>query len=184
MGSSTKTIAAMATDKNSNGFNFGTTTNVGGSFGNRFEGQRFAGATTAVVAAFQKQVPDFLRTTVPVLSCGGLTKRFLVPGWRMGWIVIYDRNNVFDHEVRKGLLCMSQRIIGSNTLVQGALPTILKSTPQSFFDNTISFVKKNAEIAFKKLRSVPGLMPVMPQGAMYMMVRVDMTRFPGITSDL
>merc|ERR1711970_181891 len=125
-----------------------------------------------------------LTTTVPVLSCGGLTKRFLVPGWRMGWIVIYDRNHVFDQEVRKGLLCMSQRIIGSNTLVQGALPTILKSTPQSFFDNTISFVKKNAEIAFKKLRSVPGLMPVMPQGAMYMMVRVDMTRFPGITSDL
>merc|ERR1711970_1709945 len=125
-----------------------------------------------------------LTTTVPVLSCGGLTKRFLVPGWRMGWIVIYDRNHVFDQEVRKGPLCMSQRIIGSNTLVQGALPTILKSTPQSFFDNTISCVKKNAELAFKRLRSVPGLMPVMPQGAMYMMVRVDMTRFPGITSDL
>merc|ERR1719206_540547 len=38
-----------------------------------------------------------LTTTVPVLSCGGLTKRFLVPGWRMGWIVIYDRGHVFDH---------------------------------------------------------------------------------------
>ena len=67
MVSSTKTIAAMATDKNSNGFNFGTTTNVGGSFGNRFEGQRFAGATTGVVAAFQKQVPDFLRTDPDVV---------------------------------------------------------------------------------------------------------------------
>ena len=54
----------MATDKNSNGFNFGTTTNVGGSFGNRFEGQRF---TTGVVAAFQKQVPDFLRTDPDVV---------------------------------------------------------------------------------------------------------------------
>ena len=67
MVSSTKTIAAMATDKNSNGFNFGTTTNVGGSFGNRFEGQRFAGATTGVVASFQKQVPDFLRTDPDVV---------------------------------------------------------------------------------------------------------------------
>ena len=28
--------------------------------------------------------------------------------------------------VRKGLMCMSQRIIGSNTLVQGALPAILR----------------------------------------------------------
>lgn len=40
-----------------------------------------------------------LSKTVPVLSCGGLTKRFLVPGWRIGWIVIHDRYDVFD-EVR------------------------------------------------------------------------------------
>lgn len=36
-----------------------------------------------------------LSENVPVLSCGGLTKRFLVPGWRLGWIVIHDRNNTF-----------------------------------------------------------------------------------------
>lgn len=37
-----------------------------------------------------------LSNNVPVLSCGGLTKRFLVPGWRLGWIVIHDRNNIFN----------------------------------------------------------------------------------------
>lgn len=125
-----------------------------------------------------------LTTTVPVLSCGGLTKRFLVPGWRMGWIIIYDRNNVFEKEIRKGLLCMSQRIIGSNTLIQGALPAILKNTPKSFFEDTINTIKRNAQLAFTKLKAVPGLMPVMPQGAMYMMVRVDMSRFPDFKSDL
>ena len=125
-----------------------------------------------------------LTTTVPVLACGGLTKRFLVPGWRMGWIVIYDRGHVFDQEVRKGLLCMSQRIIGSNTLVQGALPTILANTPKSFFDDTISVIQSNAKLAFRMLRGIPGLMPVMPQGAMYMMVKIDRGRFPGFGSDL
>jgi tyrosine aminotransferase len=117
---------------------------------------------------FQTYVPiASLTTTVPVLSCGGLTKRYLVPGWRLGWIVIYDRNHVFDEEVRKGLLCMSQRIIGSNTLIQGALPTILATTPKSFFESTINIVKRNAEIAYSKLKSVPGLMPVMPQVFVY-----------------
>jgi len=125
-----------------------------------------------------------LTTTVPVLSCGGLTKRFLVPGWRMGWIIIYDRNNVFAEEIRRGLLCMSQRIIGSNTLIQGALPTILKNTPRSFYEDTIKTIERNATLAFNKLRAVPGLMPVMPQGAMYMMVRVDMSRFPQFENDL
>ena len=104
-----------------------------------------------------------LTTTVPVLSCGGLTKRFLVPGWRMGWIIIYDKQNVFAQEIRKGLLCMSQRIIGSNTLIQGALPTILQNTPKSFFEETIQIIKSNADLAFQKLKEVPGLMPVMPQ---------------------
>ena len=79
---------------------------------------------------------------------------------------------------------MSQRIIGSNTLVQGALPTILANTPKSFFDDTISVIEHNAKLAFRKLRGVPGLMPVMPQGAMYMMVKMDRTRFPSFNTDL
>ena len=81
-------------------------------------------------------------------------------------------------------MCMSQRIIGSNTFIQGALPTILKNTPPSFFEKTIKTVKKNADLAFRKLRKTPGLIPIMPRGAMYMMVKMDMERFPQFTSDL
>lgn len=90
--------------------------------------------------------------------------RFLVPGWRMGWIIVHDRNGVFEKEVRlaksphesvvfnkmpiscvfqvrSGLQRLSQRIIGSNTIVQGAIPTILKNTPQEFFDRTVDHVE-------------------------------------------
>lgn len=50
-----------------------------------------------------------LSQNVPVLSCGGLTKRYLVPGWRLGWITIHDRNDVFKTSgIRKGLHCLSQ----------------------------------------------------------------------------
>ncbi|XP_045127295.1 tyrosine aminotransferase-like [Portunus trituberculatus] len=125
-----------------------------------------------------------LTEEVPVLSCGGLTKRFLVPGWRMGWITICDRGNVLDREARNGLQSLSQRIIGSNTLVQGALPTILASTPQSFFTDTLAQIQANAELSYSILREVPGLNPIMPQGAMYMMVGVDMAKFPGLKNDL
>ncbi|XP_050709914.1 tyrosine aminotransferase-like [Eriocheir sinensis] len=125
-----------------------------------------------------------LTDEVPVLSCGGLTKRFLVPGWRMGWITINDRNNVFEQEVRKGLQSLSQRIIGSNTLVQGALPSILANTPPSFFTDTLTVIQANAEMSYSVLREVPGLCPVMPQGAMYMMVGVEMASFPALKNDL
>lgn len=125
-----------------------------------------------------------LTQEVPVLSCGGLTKRFLIPGWRMGWIAIYDRNGILDKEVRKGLQSLSQRIIGSNTLVQGALPTILSKTPKDFFSNTIKQIEENARLCYNNIRAVPGLRPVMPQGAMYMMVGVDMDSFPQFDDDL
>nr|CAD7588082.1 unnamed protein product [Timema genevievae] len=146
-----------------------------------------------------------LSLEVPVLSCSGLTKRlvfnsfnvitdhdrqevspqlFLIPGWRMGWIIIHDRNGVFDQEVRKGLQRLSQRIIGSNTLVQGALPAILKNTPQEFYYNTLCILQNNALVAFEMLKNIEGLRPVMPEGAMYIMVGISMEHFPEFSSEL
>ncbi|OXA48342.1 Tyrosine aminotransferase [Folsomia candida] len=100
-----------------------------------------------------------LSKNVPILTCGGIAKRFLVPGWRMGWVLIHDRNNVLNVEVRGALNALTQRIMGSNTLVQGALPDMLRNTPKSFFAETIATVQTNAEIAFEKLQQCPGLFP-------------------------
>ncbi|GAB1870049.1 Tyrosine aminotransferase [Camponotus japonicus] len=125
-----------------------------------------------------------LSTEVPILSCSGLTKRFLVPGWRMGWIIIHDRQNVFETEIRKGLHCLSQRIIGSNTIVQGALPAILRQTPQNFFDDVIDILYSNSKLAYNCVVKIPGLKPIMPNGAMYMMVYIDLPGFPEFNSDL
>ena len=36
-----------------------------------------------------------LSVNVPVLCCGGLAKKYLVPGWRIGWVIIHDRNEIF-----------------------------------------------------------------------------------------
>jgi tyrosine aminotransferase len=34
-----------------------------------------------------------LSKTVPILTCGGLAKKFMVPGWRFGWVLVHDRQN-------------------------------------------------------------------------------------------
>ncbi|XP_076628264.1 tyrosine aminotransferase [Colletes latitarsis] len=125
-----------------------------------------------------------LSTEVPILSCSGLTKRFLVPGWRMGWIIIHDRQNVLEKEIRKGLHRLSQRIIGSNTLIQGALPAILRNTPQKFYDDVMCTLHNHSKLAYNCIIKVPGLRPIMPDGAMYMMVYIDLPCFPEFNSDL
>lgn len=42
-----------------------------------------------------------LSPEVPVFTLGGLAKQYLVPGWRIGWIMIHDpkkhAENVYIH---------------------------------------------------------------------------------------
>ncbi|GAB1293645.1 Tyrosine aminotransferase [Apodemus speciosus] len=125
-----------------------------------------------------------LSTNVPILSCGGLAKRWLVPGWRLGWILIHDRRDIFGNEIRDGLVKLSQRILGPCTIVQGALKSVLQRTPQEFYHDTLSFLKSNAELCYGALAAIPGLQPVRPSGAMYLMVGIEMEHFPEFENDV
>ncbi|XP_052747624.1 tyrosine aminotransferase [Galleria mellonella] len=125
-----------------------------------------------------------LSQDVPILTCGGLTKRFLVPGWRMGWLIVHDRHNILGKEIVKGLHNVASKILGPCTLIQRALPSILKNTPQSFFDEVVLFIENQAKLAYEELRRVPGLRPIMPQGAMYMMIEIKMSMFPKFENEL
>lgn len=92
-----------------------------------------------------------LSKDVPVLTCSGLTKRFLVPGWRMGWLIVHDRHEILGKEIRKGLNNMATRILGPSTLVQRALPAILRNTPQSFFDEVVLFIEVSDIFSYLQL---------------------------------
>lgn len=74
---------------------------------------------------------------VPVLVCGGLTKRFLMPGIRMGWVVVHDRHGALS-EVGNGIRNITGRILGPNSTVP--LPAILRNTPKTFFSDTMETI--------------------------------------------
>ncbi|XP_065913498.1 tyrosine aminotransferase-like isoform X2 [Dysidea avara] len=123
-----------------------------------------------------------LSKNVPILSCGGIGKKYLVPGWRVGWILIHDRHDRFKKEVVPSLIKVSRKSLGITTLVQAALPKILDTVPKSYYENTMSLVEANANIAYGELSVVGGLTPVMPSGALYMMVGVELSKFPHINT--
>ncbi|CAG9540286.1 unnamed protein product [Cercopithifilaria johnstoni] len=113
-----------------------------------------------------------LEPKVPVLTCDGIAKRYLLPGWRLGWIIIHDRYAALQ-SIRDGLIALAQKIVGPCVLIQGALPRILQSTNASFFQQVNSIIHRNANIVCENLREVLGLRPLMPNGTMYMMVAID-----------
>lgn len=125
-----------------------------------------------------------LSDRVPILTCGGISKTCLIPGIRLGWIIINDRQNVFDASIRDGLSRLTQRLMGPNSLVQGALHDILTTVPETFYSNTMDFIFRNAKLCFDRLSLVPGLHPHMPQGSMYLMARFEAEAFPTIDGDL
>lgn len=113
-----------------------------------------------------------LSPKVPIISCDGIAKRYLVPGWRLGWLIVHNRYGVLS-DVKQGIVALSQKIVGPCSLIQAALPRILEDTPESYFQNIREVIARNAAIVYEALSSTPGLKPLKPQGAMYMMVGFD-----------
>lgn len=124
-----------------------------------------------------------LSKNVPVLEVSGLAKMFIVPGWRMGWVIIHDRHNVFS-EVRVALGKQTQLILGPSTLVQSVVETALHKTPASYHDNLRSTLKEHADLLCDRLSTLPGLAIVRPVGAMYMMVGIKPENFKDLPDDI
>lgn len=110
---------------------------------------------------------------VPILTCSGLAKRFLIPGWRFGWIAIHEPEGTDMTEIRKGLFDLSTLIIGSCTLIQAALPEIFENTPESFYENVNNVLEANSKYLADELSQIRGLKVIRPQGTMYMLVGID-----------
>lgn len=66
----------------------------------------------------------------------------------------------------------------------GALKDILTKTPEDFFQHTREVLSCNAAIVMEELRESPGLTPIRPNGAMYLMVGLEMKSFPEFHTEL
>lgn len=123
-------------------------------------------------------------THVPVFCVGGISKQFVVPGWRLGWILIHDRYNIFaDAGVYKGLLQLTTRMLVPNTPAQMIVPNLLNDNHQETFKLVMDTLEINAKFMFERLSQVDGLKCIQPQGAMYMMVLVDVKNM-GLKDDM
>jgi tyrosine aminotransferase len=72
---------------------------------------------------------------------------------------------------------MTTLIIGACTLIQGAIPDILEKTPTSFFDNVCEILELHAKYCFERVSKIKGLSSVESKGAMYYMVKIDISYF-------
>ena len=63
------------------------------------------------------------------------------------------------------------KLVAPASVIQAAIPDMFKNVPDSFFTDTMEVFERSASMCHSKLKDVPGLTPVLPHGAMYMMVK-------------
>mmetsp|Transcript_24237 Transcript_24237/g.43107 ORF Transcript_24237/g.43107 Transcript_24237/m.43107 type:complete len:407 (-) Transcript_24237:19-1239(-) len=120
---------------------------------------------------------------VPVIVVGSLSKRWLVPGWRLGWSIVFDKLGVMG-EFKTGLMRLKNGLIHPTTFVAKALPRILTEVPESFFQETNEKLKRNAELIYRLMNSIPGLRSAMPEGAIYASVTIDFSTLDDIKNSV
>jgi tyrosine aminotransferase len=124
-------------------------------------------------------------SSVPVLSVCALSKKWLAPGWRVGWVVVHDAGRIFaEAGVQDALLKLCQVSLGPCSLLQAAVPEIVLATPQDWFTGVLGCLQLSASCCARRCRATPGLeVATDPQGSMYMMVRIVPGAFHGVGAD-
>ncbi|XAR55538.1 hypothetical protein NMG60_11035635 [Bertholletia excelsa] len=122
----------------------------------------------------------------PVITLGSISKRWIVPGWRLGWLVTNDPNNILERhriiDCIKGFLNISS---DPPTFIQGAIPQIIENTKDDFFSKIVSLLREAADICYDRIRDIPCITcPCKPQGSMFVMVKLNLSVLEDIKDDI
>ncbi|KAL3508707.1 hypothetical protein ACH5RR_028108 [Cinchona calisaya] len=122
----------------------------------------------------------------PVFTLGSLSKRWLVPGWRLGWLVTSDPNGIFKNpKFIERIKKYCDICGGPATFIQAAVPLIMEQTKASFFGKTVNMLKHTADICCKKVEEIPCITcPSKPEGSMAVMVKLNVSLLKDISDDM
>ncbi|KAL6654799.1 hypothetical protein ACP70R_008264 [Stipagrostis hirtigluma subsp. patula] len=125
-------------------------------------------------------------SVVPVLTLGSISKRWVVPGWRLGWIVTNDPNGVFNRtKVLDSIKSYLDISTDPATFIQGAIPQLIENTKEQFFDKTVEVLRQTADICWEKLKGISCITcPSKPESSMFVMVKLDLSCLQDIEDDM
>jgi len=112
-------------------------------------------------------------SSVTIFKCSGLTKRYLAPGWRLGWIIVYANNEkrkIYNRYLRSIL----NLILMPNTLVQVSLPAIIvNSEHEEHLQKCFKIMQYNKQLLANSLSTEPYCSIRNSSGALYACIVFD-----------
>ncbi|XP_009759390.1 tyrosine aminotransferase [Nicotiana tabacum] len=121
----------------------------------------------------------------PVITLGSISKRWIVPGWRLGWLVTNDPNGILKkHGVIDSITGFLNISSDPATFIQGAIPQIIQNTKDDFFFKIVNMLREIADICYDRIKDIPCITcPSKPQGSMFVMVKLHLNLLADIEDD-
>jgi alanine-synthesizing transaminase len=118
-----------------------------------------------------------LAADVPLVMLNGLSKAYLCPGWRVGWLAFVNPN--LTRELASAVQRLADARLCGPAPVQHAVGPALFG-PQGHIAEMMGRLRARRDLTVKRLRAIPGLSCVEPQGAFYALPKLGV---PGFVSD-
>lgn len=115
--------------------------------------------------------PAKIAKDVPMIILNGISKVYLAPGWRIGYLAIRDVDDRLK-EIREGIMRQARARLCANTPLQLGYLAALKG-PQGHIRETMEKLQKRRDYVSKRVSEIEGLSVVLPRGAFYMFIKVE-----------
>jgi alanine-synthesizing transaminase len=112
-----------------------------------------------------------LDNDAPIISLSGLSKGYLAPGWRTGWLVVGGGERL--KELLPAITRLAEGRLCSTIPMQRAIAPALKGdrSHQPLFRAAL---RERAEIVHKRANATPYMTSTLPKAAFYVMPKIEL----------
>ncbi len=111
-----------------------------------------------------------LNGEVPIITFGGLSKNYMVPGFRIGWGIVSGNNSILKDYIEAINKLLRARL-SANHPEQYAIPPALEGD-QSHLEIANNKLTSRRDMTVEMLNAIPGISCVKPEGAFYAFPRL------------
>ena len=111
-----------------------------------------------------------LNSEVPIITFSGLSKNYMVPGFRIGWGIASGNKNVMKDYIDAINRLLRARLCANHPSQYGIAPCL--QGDQSHLELAVKKLTSRRDLTVEMMNSIPGISCVPPEGAFYAFPRL------------
>ncbi|MDP6155582.1 MAG: aminotransferase class I/II-fold pyridoxal phosphate-dependent enzyme [Candidatus Thermoplasmatota archaeon] len=117
-----------------------------------------------------------LTKDVPMVVLNGISKVFLAPGWRCGYMALNDTEGAMA-DIWDGVQKQARARLCSNVPSQYGLMKAFEDTYDDYLTDLNAKLKKRRDFTYKRINEIEGLSASLPGGAFYIFPKIEDPRY-------